>query len=38
MSKTDIAVYMDYVLVLGVRIDRPAHICRSAWTEFWNGL
>jgi hypothetical protein len=36
MSDIDIVVYMDYVLILGVRVDRPAHISRSNWLSYWG--
>jgi hypothetical protein len=34
----DIVVYMDYVLVLGQRIERPARITRSRWLGYWGNL
>lgn len=31
-----IEIYMDHVIVLGTRIDRPARIARSSWMEYWE--
>jgi hypothetical protein len=36
MSSTDIVVYMDYVVILGVRVDRPTRISRSEWLSYWG--
>jgi hypothetical protein len=31
-----IEIHMDYVVVEGVRIDRPSRLSRSQWVEFWE--
>lgn len=32
----DVQVFMDYVLIGEVRIDRPARIARSRWMRLWH--
>lgn len=32
----DIDVYMDHVIVNGVRVERPARISRSDWMAWWE--
>lgn len=32
----EIGIYPDYVVIEGVRIDRPGRISRSAWVDFWE--
>jgi hypothetical protein len=31
-----IEAYMDYVLICGQRINRPASVARSEWLQFWE--
>lgn len=32
----DIQPWPDYVIILGVRVDRPSYVSRSAWVDFWT--
>jgi hypothetical protein len=31
-----VEVHMDYVVVEGVRVDRPSRLSRSQWVYFWE--
>lgn len=32
----EIKISVDFVVVEGVRIDRPSRIARSVWRDFWE--
>lgn len=29
-------VHLDFVVIEGYRVDRPKHIARSAWVDYWQ--
>lgn len=38
MLKDRIQVWMDHVIVWGVRIERPPDVGRTVWAKYWQRL
>jgi hypothetical protein len=32
----NVEIFLDYAVVEGVRIERPARVSRTNWVEFWE--
>jgi hypothetical protein len=36
MGMIDVELYLDHVIILGIRVDRPSRISRTAWEKYWQ--